>query len=607
MKNKITEHKERILSFWGNFERSHILCAAICAIAAAIAALVGFIAYSAAYSDIFPHTRVEGCEIGGMSADEAKAVISDSFSDLTDTRRLTLVCGESSETLTLAQLGVTLDFDKTVKAAELRGRQGGVLSKAAVLFMSAFKSCDLELCSEVNEETLDAVVTRIAAGHETGVTNMSYRLEGKNLVITKGEGGICVDRAQVANELKAAVSNAEIKTVTLEPVPTEPEPIDADKLIAELSKEPRDAYYKKDENGKIVIESEVPKVIVDKEKLSLALSSDDTVCSIEVETVMPEKTAEDLRKMLFRDTLSSFSSGFASSSASRAANVTLSASRINGVVLMPGEVFSYDKTIGRRTSANGYREAGVYIGNKVESGIGGGICQTSSTLYSAALYANLEIVSRTSHSLPVSYVPAGQDATIAEGSIDLKLKNNTEYPIKIVAAVNGRTLTCKILGVKTPNQSVELVHTRTADYSPKTERTANDAIPKGYKKIVNRGSAGYSIASKRIVKIGGEIVKTESLTRSVYHAANIEEEVNPADINTPSENLKVYTGKVSESSEEPTGPTTSTPPSDGGNQTSSETSTETGSETSSEVQATEQTDISTIDITDVPSAQNNAE
>ncbi|MDO4744218.1 MAG: VanW family protein, partial [Clostridia bacterium] len=217
------------------------------------------------------------------------------------------------------------------------------------------------------------------------------------------------------------------------------------------------------------------------------------------------------------------------------------ANRINGKILMPGEEFSYDKTIGKRTVANGYREAGVYIGNKVESGIGGGICQTSSTLYSAALYANLEIVSRTSHSLPVSYVPAGQDATIAEGYIDLKLKNNTPYPVKIIATVSGRKLTCSILGVKDPEVTVELVHTRTANYEPQLERIENEEIPKGYKYVINKGASGYAVASQRIVKKSGKVEKTEKLTRSVYRAAPIEEEVNPADKDTPSEQLKNYT------------------------------------------------------------------
>ena len=207
---------------------------------------------------------------------------------------------------------------------------------------------------------------------------------------------------------------------------------------------------------------------------------------------------------------------------------------------MPGDVFSYDETVGRRTAANGYKEAGVYIGNKVESGIGGGICQTSSTLYCAALYANLEIVQRTSHSLPVAYVPAGMDATIAEGYIDLKIKNNTEYPVKIQATVSGRQLTCKFLGVKEPGIKVEIVNTRTATLEPETEISENPGLPIGYKKIISKGAQGYRVASKRIVRSGGEIIKEEKLTGSVYHAANTEVEVNPADKEKPIEELKIY-------------------------------------------------------------------
>ena len=141
----------------------------------------------------------------------------------------------------------------------------------------------------------------------------------------------------------------------------------------------------------------------------------------------------------------------------------------------------------------------------------------------------------------MSYVPAGQDATIAEGYIDLQLRNNTDYPVKITAQVNGRRVTCSILGVKVPGQTVELTHSTVSTSEPKLERTVNEAIPKGYKHIINKGAPGYTVASSRIVKINGEVVKTEKLTGSVYRAAPIEEEVNPADKDTPSENLKVYT------------------------------------------------------------------
>lgn len=101
---------------------------------------------------------------------------------------------------------------------------------------------------------------------------------------------------------------------------------------------------------------------------------------------------------------------------------------------MPGETFSYNQTVGERTIAAGYKEAGAYAGGKVVQDVGGGICQTSSTLYNAALLANLEIVDRSNHQFLTSYVDASRDATVAWGSIDFQFKNTRTYPIKIEAS-----------------------------------------------------------------------------------------------------------------------------------------------------------------------------
>lgn len=221
---------------------------------------------------------------------------------------------------------------------------------------------------------------------------------------------------------------------------------------------------------------------------------------------------------------------------------------------MPGETFSYDKTIGSRTAANGYKTATVYVGNTLDEGIGGGICQTSSTLYSAVLYANLEIVSRTSHSLPVSYMPAGQDATIAEGYIDFKFKNNTDYPVKIVCTTSYGSVTCSIMGVKPAGQSVSVVNTKTSTIEPKTTRTLKEEIPVGYKKVAQKGDLGYTVSSQRIVSVNGVEKKRENLTKSVYKALDNIIEVNPLDKNTPTEELKDYSEYKVEP-EEPTKPT----------------------------------------------------
>lgn len=388
-------------------------------------------------------------------------------------------------------------------------------------------------------ERLDAAVSELAAPYETEVKELSYSLDGTTLTVDKGEGGVTVSREKTLEQLESALSDETARVIELIPEATEPAGAELEKLYAELTKPAQDAYYTR-VDGEVTVADDVPQMSIDKKALEKFLNSDRKTEAFEVGITPAEKTAAELKKMMFRDVMGSYSSSYATSTAGRAANVELAASRINGCVLLPGEVFSYDGTIGRRTAANGYHEAGVYIGNKVEQGIGGGICQTSSTLYSAALYANLEIVQRTSHSLPVSYVPAGQDATIAEGYIDLKIKNNTEYPIKISAVWGGRRLTCKILGVKPDGQSVEIINTKTGTKEPKVTREYDETIPVGYKKISQKGAAGYTVASKRIVRVNGKTVKEEKLKGSVYNASDTIELINPANKDTPSEELKVY-------------------------------------------------------------------
>lgn len=501
----------------------------------------GFSVYSSAYSHILPHVTVNGVNVGRMTVDQAKEKIDAEFADMLEKREIVLKCGENKRNVRFSDLKTRIKSEETAEDAYKVGRSNGFMGKVFSIMTSMVKEKKVPLAVEVDEKLFDSIISEIASEYETPVQETGYTLENNVLTIVKGHNGRRVNRDKALKLFKDAACDAKTSEIEFVAEEAGPHKVDLEEFYAELTAPAKNAEYKL-ENGEVVIVEDKPKIEVDKAEIKKALESPQNTYSVNVKVTAPEVTAEELKSLLFRDVIGSYSSNFATSSAARASNVRLTAERINGYILMPGDIFSYDKTVGRRTVANGYKEAGVYVGNKVESGVGGGICQTSSTLYSAALYANLEIVQRTSHSLPVAYVPAGQDATIAEGYIDLKIKNNTGYPVKIVATVTGRNLECRILGVKVPGQTVELAHWKTADFEPKTERKLNTEIPKGYKKIIQKGARGYSIASKRIVKQNGETVKEEKLTNSVYRAANAEEEVNPADENTPSDRLKVYTG-----------------------------------------------------------------
>ncbi len=510
---------------------------ALCTIAVI---LVGsFFAYASTYTRVLPNIYVEDIKIGGMPIDAAEEKISNSFRDIAKGKSISIVCEGNEKAIALDELEFNVDITKTKDTAYGIGREKGNWRKILKIFTLAFRPERISVAASFNTAELNKIIDELSNGKEIAPTDTGYILDGNKLIISKGHDGKMVDRTAAAEKFTRAAIDPSVKKVKLDIETIAAKTPDLDEFYQELTAPKKDAQYIL-EDGKIRIEPEKVGITVEKSKIREALLANQEQYELIVETSMPEVTAEKLQQLLFRDTLGSFSSSFATSTYARASNVTLTANRINGKILMPGDVFSYDKTIGRRTSANGYKEAGIYIGNKVESGIGGGICQTSSTLYSAALYANLEIVARTSHSLPVSYVPLGQDATIAEGYIDFKFKNNTDYPVKIVATVNGRRLTCSLLGVKAPNTSVELVNTIVSTSEPSLERTENEEIPQGYKRILNKGAKGFTVASQRIVKESGKVIKTEKLTKSVYRAAPVEEEVNPLDKNTPTEDLKIY-------------------------------------------------------------------
>ncbi len=521
------------------FKKSKALVIATILCLLAIFLMGCFSAYAISYSKILPNIMVEGVNIGGMTTEDAEKELNLHFGAVSKDRNLIVECDGVQKEIGFNDIDLSVDSGTTAENAFKRGREGGTFKKIISILKSAFLTEEIPLQIKIDESVTKALIDELTDGKEDPPAPAEYKIGDNEITIIRGHGGRMVDRQKAIEMLKRAAVTPTTERIRFQIEVFEEETVDVDKLYADITAPIKNAEYKF-EDGEVKIIPEKSGAKVDKNLIKQAIDSGQQEYIIKAETQTPEITAEKLEEMLFRDVLGSFTTDFSTSTAARASNVTLTANRINGTILMPGDVFSYDNTIGRRTVANGYREAGVYIGNKVESGIGGGICQTSSTLYSAALYANLEIVSRTSHSLPVSYVPAGQDATIAEGYIDLKIKNSTEYPIKIVASVSGRKITCSIMGVKDPETKVELVHTITANYEPQTERTSNPDIPKGYKHIVNKGAKGYAVASQRIVKKSGKVVKTENLTRSVYRAAPIEEEVNPEDMNTPTEELKNY-------------------------------------------------------------------
>ena len=184
---------------------------------------------------------------------------------------------------------------------------------------------------------------------------------------------------------------------------------------------------------------------------------------------------------------------------------------------MPGETFSYNKIVGERTIAKGYKEAAVYAGGKVVNGIGGGICQLSSTLYNAVLYANLEITSRSNHRFLTSYVTAGRDATVSWGTIDFCFKNTRSYPIKIMSEVKNGVVTTSIYGIKEEKEyeiEIESVVKEVLQYT--TKYVEDLSLAEGEEQIVQYGANGAKSETYKIVKYNGAIISRTQISSDTY-------------------------------------------------------------------------------------------
>ena len=278
------------------------------------------------------------------------------------------------------------------------------------------------------------------------------------------------------------------------------------------------------EDNQIVYTQEAMGRGIDRDSLVTTILGTDPLSgetiSIPIHDLEPSITREMLQsKFVLRG---AYTTSFSDSTKNRKYNIRFGAEKINGIILKPGDVFSTNDTLGKRTRKNGWKNAGAYEGGEVVQQPGGGVCQLSSTLYNAALYADMEIVERRNHSMPVHYVDRGRDATINSigNIIDFKFRNNTSSDVIIMAYTTGNTLHMEIYGVPMEGEEYDRIEIRTKQTSStsiKTEYTYLPDKPTSYKKTTVKGSKGYKVRTYKDYYLGDTLVKTDDLGLSVYN------------------------------------------------------------------------------------------
>ena len=269
-----------------------------------------------------------------------------------------------------------------------------------------------------------------------------------------------------------------------------------------------------DTKGFKLIDDKLKKDIIS--KISGNIKTPDVFVQAEIKTLSAIKTKEKLQTVNTK--LSSFSSNFSTSSYGRSTNITLATNSINKTLIMPGESFSFNATVGKRTAAKGYKPAPVDIGTKVSSDYGGGICQVSTSLYNAVIRSNIKSTERNHHSIPSTYIPLGMDATVDWGNLDYKFKNTLEYPVYIESTVNNKVLTFNIYSNSTlNNKSYTLVNEVYNTIKPGPVQYINDStLPVGKNVVDQFPLTGYSVRTFKDTIQNSNVISHELISNDHY-------------------------------------------------------------------------------------------
>ena len=498
------------------------LAVIVCAILGGVAIVyLAFCGYVQSRSTFFPNYSINGVGVGGMTQVQAADALEVRLPNV----KVNLYFPDQKmpvETKTVSALGFSQksSYDELAQRFYRKNRSGGFFS-AGWRYLRALTSGSEEFCPYItNERKLKQESAVLAKKLSVTPIDSAYKLKDTSLEITKSRDGYRVNAEELKQALEKAVTsvNANYEAVVT-PTEKRAKTLTVNEIYSKVAGEAKNAGYDAS-TGSITPEQVGAKFDKDTaQKLLNDAKGGDTV-DVPATIIQPEVTAEQLKSVLFRNVLGTARTHVGGSSA-RIGNVRLAASKVNGIVLNSGDTFSYNGTVGRRTVEGGFQEAPAYVQGNTVNEIGGGVCQPSSTLYLACLNANLQIVQRSAHRYASSYIPKGMDATVSWGGPDYKFKNDTDYPLRIVATYSGGYLTMKLIGTNLTGNYVRMTN-KVLSTTPFTVIKQNDAsLSAGTRRVTVTPYTGYKVVTYRnVYSSSGTLVSSHQEAVSDYKVRN---------------------------------------------------------------------------------------
>ncbi len=444
--------------------------------------------------------KIMGVDVSGLTKEKARDSLEAEIA-----KRITtdFILDHNNETYTLNpnDLEAVFHIDEALDDAYNIGRCKNIVQNNFDIIKLRFSNKEFTPTVTFNNGIFLAFLDQLQNRFSDCISNASYIVDGMNLVVYKGRDGYVIDSSQLKRDIEKELVSEVYSNNHLElPVIwTKAQGIDISKIHEEVYVPAVDASFTTNpykitssSNGidfDMTLEEASNSVI----NVMQDASKDQLV--IPLKTLYPNVTTDDLGYDAFPNEISTFSTNYGSvSSYARSVNIEICASYVDGKVLMPGEVFSFNDVVGDTIPQRGYKPAPAYSGGQTVMEYGGGICQVSSTLYNAVILANLEIVERYNHMFPVSYVPVSRDATVYYGSCDFLFKNNRNYPIKISSKTTNGNMIVTIYGMKEENEpEISIISYRTGSTS-----------------------TGFYSTAIKIQRLNGEEISRETLSYDHY-------------------------------------------------------------------------------------------
>ena len=488
-------------------------------LAVLMAAYAGLCAYAGSLDTFYPNRHINGIDVGGLTVEQAQQRLETQLLK----REITLVDdeGQSLTQLTVGDLGYTAeDFSGDARFWKNDDQGVGFFKKGwAYLSTVTGRWPGGAHWPDMDQAALSETASRLTEQLSEAPLDASGAVEGQSVRITKARDGRTPQELRpLLADISTYSANGYQIPVSFQTVPAKA--LTAQQLHDQLHGEMKNASYD------AATDTIVPEQLGADFDVAAAQRAMDEAAPGETLTIaarieQPEVTAADLKAVLFRDVLGEAKT-HVSGSAGRIGNVKLSAQIINGLVLNSGETFSYNASVGKRTAARGFKPAPAYVRGETVDEIGGGICQTSSTLYLACLLSNLEITERYAHRFVPAYIAWGMDATVSWGGPDYKFTNNTLYPVKIVTKYEKGYLTVQILGTNVDGTYVKMSNEVLSKTSWETVYQEDASMAPGSPEVVKvTPYTGYKVNTyQTIYDKDGKVIDSHFEASSSYKVRN---------------------------------------------------------------------------------------